>query len=104
LKHIRNDILSTFVFDGMPLLWITINPADVHNVLAVKLVKHDDPSVLNHFSTIASADYRAQVKALSKNPYCAVEFFHQIVSAFFKYLIAVFGNVNIRLRLSLGTR
>ena len=93
LKHIRNDILSTFVFDGMPLLWITINPADVHNVLAVKLVKHDDPSVLNHFSTIVSADYRAQVKALSQNPYCAAEFFHQIVSAFFKYLIAVFGNV-----------
>jgi hypothetical protein len=72
----RNEIRAYSVAYGPPTFFITINPADIHSPLLLKLAGIDiTPDLLTN-------DIRKRASILCRNPYLASMYFDKIVTAF----------------------
>jgi hypothetical protein len=85
----RREIFSLMATHGLPVVWITLNPADIHSPVVLKLAQADEDLAVP-FSQIDSG---AQARIVASNPYRATQYFHHTCNAFFKHLIHSLGAV-----------
>jgi hypothetical protein len=76
----RNEIRSTIVHMGVPCLYVTISPSDVHNFLAFSFANEmfdlDDILASPHLT-----DQQFRSKLASSNPVGLAQFFYVIITA-----------------------
>ncbi|KAF8836127.1 hypothetical protein BDN67DRAFT_984165 [Paxillus ammoniavirescens] len=74
---------------GPPSLWITINPADIHDPVAQVFtgVKID----LDHFDQTAGPDSTLHSIHITQDPYAALKFFHFTICAVIDSLFGIYS-------------
>ena len=85
----RRQMFSLMVALGLPVGWLTINPADIHSPYVLRLAKPDEDLTVP-FSAIDSGK---QARIVATNPYRATQYFHHTCDAFFDKLVHTLGNV-----------
>ena len=80
-------IWGTCLFHGGPTIWITINPADIHDPIAQ--VFAGETIDLDQFNSLLGPDSQCRVKNIASNPYAAARFFDCIVCAMLETLMAI---------------
>jgi hypothetical protein len=82
LYNRRMDLKSYLIKFGLPLFYITINPADVHNPL-ILMIANDE---INLDSCSISKSFN-RMNIVKKNPYAQAKFFDIIISTLLKEVI-----------------
>ena len=80
-------IWGTCLFLGGPSLWITINPADVHDPVAQVLA--GEAIDLDQFNNLLGPDAGRRAEVIASNPYAAAEYFNLIIRAVLEELFGV---------------
>ena len=86
-KRWRQEIFSLMVARGFPLLWITVNPADLHHPMVVRLAKPDEnlgDELINSLE---------QGRIVAGNPLRAAQFFSIVMDGVFEHLVKCFGDI-----------
>ena len=83
----RGMIWGTSLFLGGPSLWITINPADVHDPVAQVLA--GEAIDLDQFNNLLGPDAGRRAEVIASNPYAAAEYFNLIIRAVLEELFGV---------------
>lgn len=82
LKFKINELRNYIIHFGIPAFFITINPADIHSPLLLKLAGEDNiESILSNDST-----YRRSI-IVKQNPYIQSVYFDTIITAFITNLL-----------------
>ncbi len=81
LKHRRNDLRAYIVHFGAPHFFITINPADIHAPLVLKI------GGVNVTSELLGHNYQFRAKFLKENPVIQAQYFDLIIKSFIKFLL-----------------
>ena len=93
--QIRNILFANIIRYGLPAIWFTINPADLHNPLVLSIAG------INFSEHHAFSDLKRRIRIEAiKDPAVMAEFFNLSVNAFFQSLIqsgqdrlGIFGKV-----------
>ena len=83
----RGMIWGTCLFLGGPTVWITINPADVHDPIAQ--VFAGQAIDLDKFNNLLGPDASTRAEVIASNPYAAAEYFHFIINAILEELFGI---------------
>ena len=83
----RQAIWGYYVTYGKPTIWLTINPADHHDPVAMVLVGEDID--LDEFCASLGPTATERSSLLVSKPFAATEYFHLVVNAVFEYLLGV---------------
>lgn len=83
----RQAIWGYCIIYGKPTIWLTINPADHHDPIAMVLVGEDID--LDNFCASLGPTATERSSFLVSNPFAATEYFHIVVTAVFEYLLGV---------------
>ena len=83
----RGMIWGTCLFLGGPTVWITINPADVHDPIAQ--VFAGQAIDLDKFNNLLGPDGSTRAEVITSNPYAAAEYFHFIIHAILEELFGI---------------
>ena len=83
----RQAIWGYCVIYGKPSVWLTINPADHHDPVAMVLVGEDID--LDNFCPSLGPGSSERSSLLVANPFAATEYFHLVLDAVFEHLIGV---------------
>lgn len=75
------------MFHGSPTVWITINPADIHDPVAQ--VFAGETIDMDWFNSLLGPDSQHRVENVASNPYAAAQFFDFIVHAMLETLMGV---------------
>jgi len=72
---------------GDPTIWITINPADIHDPIAQ--VFAGETIDLDHFNNLLGPDSQWWAEKIASNPYAAAHFFDFIIRAMLETLMGI---------------
>jgi Helitron helicase-like domain at N-terminus len=74
--HMLTELKSSVIFFGLPVIYLTINPADRHS--PITLLYAGKKINVNHFMP-DDYDYTSRVTTLLDNPLAVVEYFHTMI-------------------------
>ena len=80
-------IWGTCLFLGGPSLWITINPADIHDPVAQVLA--GEAIDLDQFNNLLGPEASRRAEVIASNPYAAAEYFDLIIRAVLEELFGI---------------
>ena len=83
----RGMIWGTCLFLGGLTLWITINPADVHDPVAQVIA--GQAIDLDKFNNLLGPDPNTRAEVIANNPYAAAEYFNFIIQAILEELFGI---------------
>ena len=83
----RGMIWGTCLFLGGPSLWITINPADIHDPVAQVLA--GEAIDLDQFNNLLGPEASRRAEVIASNPYAAAEYFDLIICAVLEELFGI---------------
>jgi len=81
----RGMIWGTCLFLGGPTIWITINPADIHDPIAQ--VFAGESIDMDKFNKLLGPDSHLRAQNIASNPYAAAHFFDFIIHVMLETLI-----------------
>lgn len=84
-------IWGTCLFHGGPTIWITINPADVHD--PITQVFAGESIDLDRFNSLLGPDSQRCAENIASNPYVAAQFFDFIIRAMLQTLMGIIVTV-----------
>ena len=90
--HYHCMIWGTCLFHGGPMVWITINPADIHDPVAQ--VFAGETIDMDQFNSLLGPDSQCRVENIASNPYAAAQFFDFIIHAMLEMLMGVTSHVS----------
>ena len=76
----RKEIFSLMIYEGTPVLWITLSPAVTHSPIFLQIAGHNID-----ISEIPAHVERA--KLVANDPVAAAIYFNEVIDAFTKYLL-----------------
>jgi Helitron helicase-like domain at N-terminus len=74
---IHAKIWGTSILFNLPILWITINPADTQDPIAQVFYRKDID--LDHFCNTASPDNTQRSSNITSDPFSSAKFFHFMI-------------------------
>jgi len=80
-------IWGTCLFHSGPTIWITINPADIHDPIAQ--VFAGESIDLDKFNNLLGPDSQHRVENITMNPYAAARYFDFIIRAMLESLMGI---------------
>jgi len=80
-------IWGTCLFHAGPTLWITINPADIHDPIAQ--VFCGEVIDMDQFNSLLGPDSQRRAENIASNPYAAARYFDFVVCATLKTLMGI---------------
>ncbi|KAF5389042.1 hypothetical protein D9757_004879 [Collybiopsis confluens] len=83
----RSKIWSTTMMEGPPTVWITINPADIHNPIAQVFARVDID--LDNFVKETGPDSTARARNVAQDPFAAAKFHHFIINTILETLFGI---------------
>lgn len=83
----RSKIWSTTVMKSPPSLWITLNPADLHDPIAQVLAGEDID--MDAFIEAVGPDKDRRARNIARDPYAAAKFYDFVVKTLFKTLFKI---------------
>jgi hypothetical protein len=83
----RSQIWGLTTMKNPPSIWMTINPADMHDPIAQVLVGEDID--LDNFLKTAGPDSSMRARNVAADPYAAAKFFHLIIHAVIEELFSI---------------
>jgi hypothetical protein len=83
----RGQMWANIMFFGAPLLWLTINPDDLHNPI-VQVLAGEDIN-LDHFDRLSGPNKETRALNTAKDPFAAAQFFHFIITTLLETLVNV---------------
>ncbi|KIL55393.1 hypothetical protein M378DRAFT_188670 [Amanita muscaria Koide BX008] len=86
---LRSKIWSTAVFLGPPSIWMTINPADIHDPIAQLLCGEEIN--IDQFDDLQGRCANNVVRAqnIAKDPYAAAKYFHTLILIVLEALVGI---------------
>ena len=84
---IQNKIWSTTIQYGLPSLWITINPSNLHDPIAQCFAGKEID--MDNFNPLLGPSAAKQAQNIMKDPYAASKFFFFMVCLILKMLIGI---------------
>ena len=84
---LRSQIWSTSTVLGLPSLWITINPSDLHNPIAQIFAGEEID--MDSFMATLGPDKAKRAKNIADDPYAAAKFFHFMITTILEMLFQV---------------
>jgi hypothetical protein len=84
---IRSQIWGMSLMFNPPVLWITLNPADVHDPVAQVLAGADID--LDRFDRLAGPNTNLRAKNIAEDPYAAAKFFRVTILAVLETLFGI---------------
>jgi hypothetical protein len=88
--NLHSHIWGMTVMNGLPSLWITINPMDTHNLIAQ--VFAGENINLDDFDKTMGQDTHTRACNIAGDPYAAAKFFHFTVQVVLKELFGIKGH------------
>lgn len=85
--RLRSQIWSTSTILGLPSLWITINPSDLHDPIAQIFAGEEID--MDRFMATMGPDKLRRAKNIADNPYAATKFFHFMITTILETLFQV---------------
>ncbi|KIN98789.1 hypothetical protein M404DRAFT_157058 [Pisolithus tinctorius Marx 270] len=86
-------IWGTCLFLGGPTIWMTINPADVHDPIAQVLA--GEAIDLDKFDVLGGPDSHQHVINIASNPYAAAKFFNLLIESTLECLLGIKSEMGI---------
>lgn len=86
-SSMRPDIWGTCIYFGNPWIWLTINPADIHDPIVTYLL--DSCFDLEAFDPLDGPSSTDRQKRLVEDPFIAAEYFNIVISAILHHLVGV---------------
>ncbi|KIO10905.1 hypothetical protein M404DRAFT_21123 [Pisolithus tinctorius Marx 270] len=83
----RGMIWGTCLFLGGPMIWMTINPADVHDLIAQVLA--GEAINLDKFDVLGGPDSHQRAINIASNPYAAAKFFNLLIESTLECLLGI---------------
>ena len=83
----RGMIWGTCLTLGGPSLWLTINPANVHDPIAQIFV--GESIDMDNFNTLLGPDSNHHAENIASNPYAAAEYFNFIINTTLEMLFGI---------------
>ncbi|KAF8306311.1 hypothetical protein DL93DRAFT_2037058, partial [Clavulina sp. PMI_390] len=81
----RQEIWGICIKYGNPFIFLTINPADHHDPIAMFLAGEDID--LDNFSPLDGPSSSERSKILASDPFAATEYFHIVIGAVLEHLL-----------------
>ncbi|KAE8243843.1 hypothetical protein A4X13_0g6923 [Tilletia indica] len=82
----REEIRASCRVHGLPHLYVTLNPADVHHPLA-QIFAGREVDFNPTSDAIDSAERQARARALAANPVAGAQFFHHMMTTFLEIMV-----------------
>src|SRR5204863_1738675 len=91
-SYILAELKSSMVYYGCPVIFLTLNPADLHSPISL-FYAGEKIDVLRFHPTMHSASER--LRLMLKNPLAVVEYFHNVVNTVIETILkgGMFGDL-----------
>jgi hypothetical protein len=83
----RGQLWSNIMFFGAPLLWLTINPDDLHNPIVQVLA--GEAIDLDRFDRLMGPNKETRAQNVARDPFAAAQFFRFIITTVLETLVNV---------------
>lgn len=83
----RQQVWGLCISFGNPAIFLTLNPVDHHDPVAIVLAGEDID--LDHFTPTSGPNASERTRLLVKNPFASTEYFHLVLAAVLEHLLGI---------------